>query len=109
MNGASDATLQLSNKAGIEQTVSVDIDDAEGQIKKSYISKVSDLQKKQLTLAVTDAYKRLVKPSIETEFRLLTKKKADEEAIKVFSENLIGHHYKEDIKFIQKYVLHVIQ
>lgn len=28
MNGASDATLQISNKAGIEQTVSVDIDDA---------------------------------------------------------------------------------
>ncbi len=41
-----------------------------------------------LKLAITDAYKRLLKPSMETEIRILTKKKADEEAIKVFSENL---------------------
>ncbi|MEM9328250.1 MAG: Tex family protein [Bacteroidota bacterium] len=42
----------------------------------------------QVALAVTDAYKRLMKPSIETEARLWSKKKADEEAIQVFSENL---------------------
>lgn len=42
----------------------------------------------QLKLAIADAYKRLLKPSMETEIRILTKKKADEEAIKVFSENL---------------------
>jgi len=41
-----------------------------------------------LETAIKDAYKRLLKPSIETEIRLTTKKKADEEAIKVFSENL---------------------
>ena len=35
-----------------------------------------------------DAYKRLLKPSIETEFAALSKEKADEEAIKVFTENL---------------------
>ena len=38
--------------------------------------------------AVTDAYKRLIKPSIETEFAADSKEKADEEAIKVFAENL---------------------
>lgn len=38
--------------------------------------------------AVADAYKRLLKPSIETEFSNSSKEKADEEAIKVFSENL---------------------
>jgi uncharacterized protein len=38
--------------------------------------------------AIADAYKRLLKPSMETEIRILTKKKADEEAIKVFAENL---------------------
>lgn len=38
--------------------------------------------------AVKDGYKRLMKPSIETEVRLITKKKADEEAIRIFSENL---------------------
>ena len=43
---------------------------------------------KQVTLAVEDAYKRLLKPSIETEFSAMTKEKADEEAIRVFAENL---------------------
>lgn len=38
--------------------------------------------------AVDDALKRLLSPSIETEFAALSKEKADEEAIKVFSENL---------------------
>lgn len=38
--------------------------------------------------AITDSYKRLLKPSIETEFNNLSKEKADEEAIKVFIENL---------------------
>ena len=38
-------------------------------------------------LAITDGYKRLLKPSMETEVRLLTKKRADEEAIRVFAEN----------------------
>ena len=38
--------------------------------------------------AITDSYKRLLKPSIETEFSNLSKERADEEAIKVFVENL---------------------
>lgn len=38
--------------------------------------------------AVEDGYKRLLKPSIETEFATLSKEKADEEAIAVFAENL---------------------
>ncbi len=38
--------------------------------------------------AVEDSYKRLLKPSIETEFAALSKEKADEEAIRVFAENL---------------------
>ena len=38
--------------------------------------------------AIKDAYKRLLQPAIETEFRNSSKDKADEEAIKVFSENL---------------------
>ncbi len=42
----------------------------------------------QIELAVKDGYRRLMKPSLETEVRLQTKKKADEEAIKVFSKNM---------------------
>ena len=38
--------------------------------------------------AAEDAYKRLLKPSIETEFSNISKEKADEEAIRVFAENL---------------------
>lgn len=38
--------------------------------------------------AVEDAYKRLLKPSIETEFANRSKEKADDEAIGVFAENL---------------------
>ncbi|ADV44707.1 Tex family protein [Bacteroides helcogenes] len=39
-------------------------------------------------LAVEDAYKRLVRPAIETEFANQSKERADEEAIRVFAENL---------------------
>jgi uncharacterized protein len=42
----------------------------------------------QVAMAVKDSYKRLVQPSIETEFANLSKEKADYEAIKVFAENL---------------------
>jgi len=42
----------------------------------------------QVTEAVQDAYKRLLKPSIETEFASESKAKADTEAIRVFAENL---------------------
>ncbi|NDW11571.1 RNA-binding transcriptional accessory protein [Bacteroides sp. 214] len=37
---------------------------------------------------VSDSYKRLLKPSIETEYAHLSKEKADDEAIRVFAENL---------------------
>lgn len=42
----------------------------------------------QVELAVKDAYKRLLKPSIETEFKSESKDKADDQAISVFVENL---------------------
>jgi uncharacterized protein len=42
----------------------------------------------QVSLAVDDSFKRLLKPSIETEFANSSKAKADEEAIRVFAENL---------------------
>ncbi len=42
----------------------------------------------QVELAVSDSYKRLIKPSIENEFAAASKEKADDEAIQVFTENL---------------------
>jgi uncharacterized protein len=42
----------------------------------------------QMELAITDSYKRLLEPSIETEFGNSSKEKAGEEAIRVFADNL---------------------
>jgi protein Tex len=42
----------------------------------------------QVRLAIKDSYKRLLRPSLETEIRMESKMKADEEAIKVFASNL---------------------
>lgn len=43
---------------------------------------------REVRQAIKDAYKRLLFPSIETEYMTLTKQKADEAAIRVFAENL---------------------
>ena len=42
----------------------------------------------QIATAAADAYKRLLRPSIETEFAAQSKQQADEEAIRVFAQNL---------------------
>ncbi len=42
----------------------------------------------QVRLAAQDGYGRLLAPSMETEIRLATKKRADEEAIRIFGDNL---------------------
>lgn len=43
---------------------------------------------KEVAVAIADSFDRLLKPSIENEFRLNSKTSADEEAIRVFAENL---------------------
>lgn len=50
--------------------------------------KASGPLSEQVQLAGKDAYKRLLKPSIETDVRLQTKIKADDMAIKVFADNV---------------------
>jgi uncharacterized protein len=50
--------------------------------------KASNEKAAKVKLSIADSLDRLLKPSIETEFRLLSKTQADEEAIKVFAENL---------------------
>ncbi|MDH5610437.1 MAG: RNA-binding transcriptional accessory protein, partial [Cyclobacteriaceae bacterium] len=74
-----------------EMFLIVDISPAEGdaiqRIQRKYLT-ANNAAGEQVDLAIKDSYKRLLKPSIETEARLATKKKADEEAIRVFAENL---------------------
>ncbi len=62
------------------------IEDAVSMLEKIFINANNNVSE-QVKLAVSDAYKRLLKPSMETEIRLLTKRRADEEAIRVFAEN----------------------
>ncbi|WP_149243887.1 Tex family protein [Dyadobacter sp. 32] len=50
--------------------------------------KGSEAAQDQIQAAITDGYKRLLKPAIETEFKNLSKEKADISAIQVFSDNL---------------------
>jgi len=63
-----------------------DEEEAIGLVEHQFISG-NNASAEQVKLAITDGYKRLLKPSMETEVRLLTKKRADEEAIRVFAEN----------------------
>jgi uncharacterized protein len=50
--------------------------------------KTENVASEQVKLAIKDSYKRLIRPSLETEVRMESKMKADDEAIKVFSTNL---------------------
>lgn len=54
----------------------------------SQFVKGNNASSEQIRLAIKDSYKRLMRPSLETEIRMETKMKADDEAIKVFSTNL---------------------
>jgi uncharacterized protein len=73
-----------------EEMLSMDIqppEDASISLLEQLFVKGNNESSQQVKLAVGDGYKRLLKPSMETEIRLFTKKKADEEAIRVFVEN----------------------
>src|SRR5690606_27412829 len=74
-----------------EELLYLDIEVAEEnvlpKIAKQFV-KGNNEASKQVELAMMDSYKRLLKPSMETEIRVLTRQKADEEAIKVFADNV---------------------
>jgi len=57
------------------------------RMERQYISK-ENAAAEHIKLAIKDCYKRLLRPSLETEVRMETKMRADEEAIKVFASNL---------------------
>ena len=69
--------------------VSITIDDEEAveRLQRNYVRGNGPCQR-LVAEAVEDGYKRLLLPSIETEFMNLSKQKADDEAIRVFAENL---------------------
>ena len=62
-------------------------EDCQERIERRYV-KAGSASAQQVEKAINDAYKRLLRPSIETEFAGASKAHADEEAIGVFSTNL---------------------
>lgn len=77
--GESEGILRVS--------ITIDDDEAVERLQRNYV-RGSGACQRLVAEAVEDGYKRLLLPSIETEFMNLSKQKADEEAIRVFAENL---------------------
>ena len=77
--GESEGILRVS--------ITIDDDEAVSRLQRNYVRGNGACQR-LVAEAVEDGYKRLLCPSIETEFANLSKEKADEDAIKVFTENL---------------------
>lgn len=71
----------------LKVSISPDDDECTERLERNYVRGNNECSL-QVQEAVRDAYKRLLKPSIETEFAALSKQKADEEAIRVFAGNL---------------------
>ena len=71
----------------LKVTISPDDNECSERLERMYVRSNNECGH-QVAEAVRDAYKRLLKPSIETEFATLSKEKADAEAIRVFAENL---------------------
>lgn len=68
-------------------SISADDDTCTDRLRRLYV-RGSGTSQTLVGEAVDDAFKRLLKPSIETEFAAQSKQKADEEAIAVFADNL---------------------
>ena len=68
-------------------TITADDDECVERLKRYYVHGSGPCQK-LVSETVEDAYKRLMRPSMENEFAVISKEKADDEAIKVFKENL---------------------
>ena len=75
------------NEGFLRVSITIDDDEAVSRLQRNYVRGQGACQR-LVAEAVEDGYKRLLCPSIETEFSNQSKEKADEEAIKVFTENL---------------------
>ena len=71
----------------LKVSISPDDDECLDRLDRQFV-KGRNASSQQVAEAVKDAYKRLLKPSIETEFAAISKEKADDEAIQVFTANL---------------------
>ncbi len=79
MRGFMEGFLKMSIAPGEEMALQ--------KIEEQFI-KANNEAAEHVKKAIKDAYRRLLQPSLESEFRMALKTKADEEAISVFAENL---------------------
>ena len=75
------------NEGILRVSITIDDEEAVDRLQRHYVHGNGACQR-LVAEAVEDGYKRLLYPSIETEFANFSKEKADEEAINVFTENL---------------------
>ena len=78
--GEEEGFLKLSIEPSEEKAVE--------RLAEMFVKATGTSSARYVEIAVKDSYKRLLKPSIENEFRSYSKEKADEEAIKVFAANV---------------------
>ena len=81
------AINRAENEKVINVNIDVNIDEIISFLEKNIIKKESAVNK-YIKEAIDDAYKRLISPSIEREIRSELTEKSEDEAIKVFSDNL---------------------
>ncbi len=79
LRGEEEGFLRISIEPGERNALDI--------LEKQYVHGTGECAR-QIVMAVKDSYARLLEPSIETEFRSQSKEKADEQAIRVFTENL---------------------
>ena len=72
----------------LKVSIDVDKEKAIARLEKIFIRSNNIQNQDIISDAISDAYKRLLKPAIENEFANISKEKADDEAIKIFSSNL---------------------
>lgn len=80
LRGFLEGVLRMSITPDEEQAIQI--------IEKEIITSYENTSVSQIKKAIKDAWRRLLQPSLESEFRTLLKQKADEEAIQVFADNL---------------------
>jgi uncharacterized protein len=81
------AVLRGEQEGFLRVSIEADEEKLLEDLKRQFVTGIYDISR-QVELAVTESFKRLLGPSIENEFKTLQKEKADSEAIRVFSENL---------------------
>ncbi len=81
------AILRGEGEGLLRVNIGPDAEETVYQLERIHL-KDNNAASRQVQEAIKDGYKRLLAPSIETEFRNIAKEKADAEAIEVFQENL---------------------